>query len=179
MAGTDTRESGGVLLCQAVTRETADAQNAALDRVLEHLTVAGINAQLIKRRADRCPITLCATGENLWHPPELIIYANAGWEIATVSVGERSGSYMVELSRVGPDNEPQADRIHVLPADLPKRVALLVARHAEMSELTYGAAAWRRMCRTAADLGCHSANVMCAGDLAEPAGKPATPEITP
>lgn len=133
--------SGDALLCQAVTRETAEAQNAALDRVLEHLTVAGINAQLIKRRVGRCLITLCATGENLWHPPELIIYADAGREIATVSVGKRSGSYMVELPRVGPGNGPQADRIQALPADLPERVALLVAQYAEMSEPANGATA--------------------------------------
>jgi hypothetical protein len=169
--------SGGVLLCQAVTRETAEAQNAAFDRVLEHLTVAGLNAQLIKRRADRCPITLYATGENLWHPPELIIYADAGWEIATVRVGERSGSYMVELPRVGPGHEPRADRIQALPAGFPERVALLVARNAEM--FAYGADACGRTYLTAADLGRHSVNFMCAGNLDGPAWKPATQETTP
>lgn len=59
----------------------------ALDRVLEQLTAGGIHAQLIKRIADRCAIKLYSTGETLWHPPKLIIYADAGWRIATVTIG--------------------------------------------------------------------------------------------
>jgi hypothetical protein len=47
-----------------------------------------------------------------------------------VTIGPRSGSYMVELVRVGADNEPQADRVEVVPACLPARVAFLVAQNA-------------------------------------------------
>ncbi|MFI7135117.1 hypothetical protein ACIBQ1_56310 [Nonomuraea sp. NPDC050153] len=130
MARTDRTSSADDLLCQPISEEETAVQNAALDRVLEHLTTAGIHAQLIKRIADRCAIKLYSTGESLWHPPQLVIYADAGWKIATVTIGPRSGSYMVELARVGPGNEPRADRVEVVPAGMPHRVGLLVAQNA-------------------------------------------------
>ncbi|MFG6199089.1 hypothetical protein [Nonomuraea sp. JJY05] len=133
MAPTHTTGPGGILLCQPITGEEAATHHAALDRVLGHLKAAGINAQLIQRRADRCAITIAVTREPLWHPPELIIYANAGWRIATVTIGPRSGSYAVELARVEADNVPLADRIELVPASQPQRVGLLVAQNAGAS----------------------------------------------
>lgn len=133
MTGTETAGSGGVLLCQAITQKAAAAQNEALDQVLKHLTIAGINARLIKRRADRCSITLYSTGENLWHPPEMTIYADAGWKVATISIGERSGSYLVEPPVVGPDDRPSGKRIEVVLAAMPDRVACLVQDDAGVS----------------------------------------------
>ncbi|MET7328023.1 hypothetical protein [Nonomuraea sp. NPDC005650] len=130
MARTHRTSSADDLLCQPIPEVEAAAQNVALDRVLEHLTAAGVHAQLIKRIADRCAIKLYATGETLWHPPKLIIYANAGWRIATVTIGPRSGSYMVELARVGLKNEPLTDRVEVVPAAMSHRVGLLIAQNA-------------------------------------------------
>ncbi|TMR98884.1 hypothetical protein [Nonomuraea basaltis] len=130
MAPTHTTGSGGILLRQPITGEEAATHHAALDQVLGHLKAAGINAQLIQRRADRCAITIAVTREPLWHPPELIIYANAGWRIATVTIGACSGSYMVELARVGTDDELRRDRIEVVPPTMPSRVARLVAQNA-------------------------------------------------
>ncbi|GAA3199426.1 hypothetical protein GCM10010486_81570 [Nonomuraea roseoviolacea subsp. carminata] len=130
MARTHRTSSADDLLCQPIPEEEAAVQNAALDRVLEHLTAVGIHAKLIKRIADRCAIKLYSTGETLWHPPKLIIYVNAGWRIATVTIGPRSGSYAVELARVGPDNETRHDRIEMVPSDHPDRVGLLVAQNA-------------------------------------------------
>ncbi|MCF6469686.1 hypothetical protein FAF44_14995 [Nonomuraea sp. MG754425] len=129
MAGTHTSGSDAVLLCRPITEETAAEQSAALDLVLTHLTTTGIHAELIKRQVPtRCAIRLYASEESLWHPPELVIYADAGWRVATVSIGERSGSYLVALARVGAGDEPRAARVEVVPAILPGRVALLVAR---------------------------------------------------
>ncbi|MEV4114168.1 hypothetical protein [Nonomuraea sp. NPDC049695] len=135
MARTHRTSSADDLQCQPIPEEEAAAQNAALDRVLEHLTAAGIHEapRLIKRIADRCAIKLYSTGETLWHPLQLIIYANAGWRIATVTIGPRSGSYAVELARIGPDYETRHDRIEMVPSDHPDRVGLLAAQNAGAS----------------------------------------------
>ncbi|TMR23906.1 hypothetical protein ETD86_06130 [Nonomuraea turkmeniaca] len=130
MALTRTSASADDLLGQPIPEEEAAAQNATLDRVLERLTAASVNAQLIKRLAIQCATKPSPSAERLWYPPQLVIYADAGWKVATVTIGPRSGSYMVELARVGADNDPQADRVEVVPADLPVRVALLVAQSA-------------------------------------------------
>jgi hypothetical protein len=131
MAGTHTTGSDGGLLCRPVTEEEATEQNEALDRILAHLTTRGINAQLVKRQLPaQCAIKLYATGEDLWHPPELIIYADGGWKIAVISIGERSGSYLVELPRVGPNNQPCGKGIEAVPVNRPDRVASLVAQNA-------------------------------------------------
>jgi hypothetical protein len=106
------------------------AQKLALDRVLENLTTAGVNAQLIKRPAVERGTTADRPAGTLWHPPQLVVYANEGRRIATVSVGIRSGSYMVELARTGPDNELRADRVEVVAASMPERVAWLVGQNA-------------------------------------------------
>ncbi|WP_157547877.1 hypothetical protein [Nonomuraea candida] len=131
MAITQPTGSGGVLLCRPVTELKAMEQNEALDRVLAHLTATGVHAQLIKQQVPtRCAVLLHASGERLWHPPELTIYADGGWTVAVVTIGERSGSYLVELPRVGPGNKPCGKRIEVVPADRPHRVAVLVADNA-------------------------------------------------
>ncbi|MFC4012599.1 hypothetical protein ACFOY2_35580 [Nonomuraea purpurea] len=130
MAGTHTTSpADSDLLCQPISKEEAAAQSAALDRVLEHLTTAGIHAELIKRRTDQCALKLYSNGETLWHPPELIVYADAGRRIATVTIGPRSGSYAVELAGVGPGNQPLADRVEFVPAAKPQHVGLLVAQN--------------------------------------------------
>ncbi|MCF6476445.1 hypothetical protein FAF44_50115 [Nonomuraea sp. MG754425] len=139
MAGTHTTGSDAALLCRPITEETAAEQNAALDHLLTHLTITGIHAELIKRQIPtRCAVKLYASGESLWHPPELVIYTDAGWRVATVSIGERSGSYMVALARVGADDEPQTGRVEVVPAILPHRAALLVAQQAAILALPEG-----------------------------------------
>jgi hypothetical protein len=130
MAITQPTGSGGVLLCRPITELKAMEQNERLDRVLAHLTTAGVHAQLIKRQAStRCTVMLYASGERLWHPPELTIYADAGWTLAVVTVGERSGSYMVELPTIDADNRPSGKRVEIVAATQPARVAKLVAEH--------------------------------------------------
>ncbi|MGP3964499.1 hypothetical protein ACTWPT_51925 [Nonomuraea sp. 3N208] len=130
MGVTHTTASADYLLGEPIPEEQAAAQNAALDRVLEHLTAVSVHAQLIKRLVLRCETKPDPFAETLWYPPQLIIYADAGWKVATISIGPRSGSYMVELARVGPENEPQANRVEVVPACLPSRIARLVAQNA-------------------------------------------------
>ena len=130
MAVTHTTESAEDLLGEPIREAEAAAQNAALDRVLERLTVEGVNAQLIKRLVIECGAHPGPFIEKLRYPPQLVIYADAGWRVATVSIGARSGAYMVELARGGPDAELWADRVEVVPASEPGRVALLVAQNA-------------------------------------------------
>jgi hypothetical protein len=118
------------LLGQPIPDEEAAAQNAALNRVLEHLAAEGVNAQLIKRLAVECATKPGPSAETFWYPPQLILYADAGWKVATVTIGVRSGSYMVELMCVGPGNGARADRIEVVPASQPGRVAMLIGQNA-------------------------------------------------
>ncbi|MEQ4716101.1 hypothetical protein [Nonomuraea sp. B19D2] len=121
------------LLGEPIPEVQAAAQNAALDRVLEHLAATGVHAQLIKRLSVQCETKPVPFAEKLWHPPQLVIYADAGWRVATVSIGRLSGSYMVELARVGAENESRADRVEVVPVNMPSRVGLLVAENAGVS----------------------------------------------
>ncbi|MEV0620710.1 hypothetical protein AB0I81_45810 [Nonomuraea sp. NPDC050404] len=123
----------GLLHCQAITGEALAGHTAALDQVLTHLTASGINAQLIMREAaTRCPIMLYATGERLWHPPVLKIYANAGWKAAAISVGARSGCYFVELPYT-PGWSGRDNPIEIISANHPDRVASFVSRVAGVS----------------------------------------------
>ncbi|MCP2352696.1 hypothetical protein [Nonomuraea roseoviolacea] len=59
-------------------------------------------------------------------PPHLVVYADGGWRVATISIGPRSGSYLVELAQWGEDNEPRLDKVEVIPGDCPERVASLL-----------------------------------------------------
>jgi hypothetical protein len=130
MAVTHTTADREDSLGDPISEEAAAAQNAALDQVLERLPAVGVNAQLVKRLAITCEVQPTPSAKTSWHPPQLVIFAHAGWRVATVSIGPRSGSYLVELARVGLDNESYAARVEVVPADLPGRVALLVAQSA-------------------------------------------------
>jgi hypothetical protein len=130
MAVAHTTASVEDLLGEPIREAEATAQNVALDRVLEHLTADGVNAQLIKRLVIECGAHPGPFIEKLRYPPQLVIYADAGWRVATVTIGVRSGSYMVELTRRRPDNEIRLDRVEVVPASQPSRVALLVAQNA-------------------------------------------------
>ncbi|MGI5289167.1 hypothetical protein ACQEVF_38295 [Nonomuraea polychroma] len=130
MALTHTTPSADDLLGQPIPEREAAVQNAALDHVLEHLTDSGVNTQLIKRLVIRCATRHSPTAEPLWYPPQLVIYADGGWRVASVTIGARSGSYMVELARIGLGDEAQSDRVQVVPASLPGRVALLVTQNA-------------------------------------------------
>ena len=130
MAVTHTTASAEDLLGEPIREEEAAAQNVALDRVLEHLTAEGVNAQLVKRLVIECGAHPGPFLEKLRYPPQLIIYADAGRRVARVTIGARSGAYMVELARGGPGNELRADKVEVVPASQPGYVALLVARNA-------------------------------------------------
>jgi hypothetical protein len=126
MSLTHTTASADDLLGDPLSEEKAAVQNAALDRVLEHLTTAGVHAELIKRLAVECKIKPDPSAPTLWYPPELKIYADGGWLVATISIGPRSGSYMVELAQWGEDNEPRPVKIEVISGSRPEWVAALI-----------------------------------------------------
>ncbi|MEV3983597.1 hypothetical protein [Nonomuraea sp. NPDC049758] len=129
MTLTHTTATAEDVLGEPVSEEVAEAQSAALDRVLALLEADGVNAHLIKRIWIEAK-TNGSGVQKQWHPPQLVIFADGGWRIATVTIGPRSGSYAVELARVGPDNEARHDRIEMVPSDHPNRVGLLVAQNA-------------------------------------------------
>ncbi|WP_157549641.1 hypothetical protein [Nonomuraea candida] len=121
----------GTLFCDPVKREAAEEQADTLRRVIPHLQTRGVREQLIMGPGlGRCAITVYGTNEDLWHQPEMTIHADAGWLVATVTIGERSGSYLVELARVGPGNEPAGTRTELVPSSRPYVVASLVVAHA-------------------------------------------------
>ncbi|MFI9591034.1 hypothetical protein [Nonomuraea sp. NPDC052265] len=129
MALTHTAPSAEDTLGSPVSESAANVQNAALDLVLPHLAGLDVNAQLVKRALIHCQTEPEPSVERLCHPPQLVVYANAGWKVATVSIGGRSGSYMVELARVGEHNQPLADRMRIVSGDEPENVALEISLH--------------------------------------------------
>jgi hypothetical protein len=127
MALTHTTPSPEDSLSKPIPASVANAQNAALDLVLPHLEGLGVNAQLVKRLLVQCQTMPDLAVEPLWYPPQLIIHADGGRKVATVTLGVRSGSYVVEVARVGDDNEPLADRMRIVPVNKPEKVALEIA----------------------------------------------------
>ncbi|MED7922722.1 hypothetical protein SMD20_00640 [Nonomuraea sp. LP-02] len=125
-----------------VTKAEADRQRAALDRVLEPMTeTVGVHAELITRIALDCERRPEPSAEKRRHPPTLLVYADAGRRVATVTIGERSGSYLIELARIAnraetdvffaaPAADMHRDWIAVVPAHLPDQAALVIAQHA-------------------------------------------------
>ncbi|GAA3154498.1 hypothetical protein GCM10010486_20750 [Nonomuraea roseoviolacea subsp. carminata] len=65
-------------------------------------------------------------GPHRGKPPRLVVYADGGWRVATISVGPRSGSYLVELAQWGEANEPRLDRVEAVPGGHPERVISLL-----------------------------------------------------
>jgi hypothetical protein len=94
---------------------------AALDRLHMHLVAEGISPTLIRRVAD-------GPGPSAETAPQLVIYGEAGWRVATISVGPRSGMYLVDTARVGPDNERMRDLRALVPPAMPHRAVRLVAQ---------------------------------------------------
>ncbi|MEZ7127032.1 hypothetical protein ACBR40_17015 [Nonomuraea sp. AD125B] len=122
----------GLELGEPVTEAEADRQRAALDGVLKHLAkTVDLHAELITRIAIDCERQPESSAEKRRYPPALLVYADAGRRVATVSIGERSGSYLVELARMAaPAADIPRDWIAVVPAYLPDQAALVIAQHA-------------------------------------------------
>lgn len=113
-----------------LSEEEAGAQKAALDQLLPHLTAVGLHTELLQR------VTIGAgqpnqAVESRRHPPQLIVYAGLR-KIATISIGPRSGSYLIELGGCGA--LIQAAPIEVVPAARPDRAAQFVKEHAGVPE---------------------------------------------
>ncbi len=96
---------------------------AAFSKVIPLLENSGIRTQLIRCVPDEA--TADVSGQVA--PPRLMIYADGGWRVATISVAVRSGAYRVELARIGPHNEELPDRVEIVPERRPARVATLVS----------------------------------------------------
>ncbi|MEV5557326.1 hypothetical protein AB0L44_27045 [Nonomuraea wenchangensis] len=100
-----------------------------------------MHAELITRIALDCERRPEPSAEKRRYPPALLVYADAGRRVATVTIGERSGSYLVELARIAnraatdvffatPATGMHRDWIAVVPAHLPDQAALVIAQHA-------------------------------------------------
>jgi hypothetical protein len=60
--------------------------------------------------------------------PALVMFGDAGRRVATVAVGPRSGMYLVDLARVGPDNERMRDLRALVPPAMAHRAVRMVAQ---------------------------------------------------
>ncbi|GAA0925832.1 hypothetical protein [Nonomuraea longicatena] len=103
--------------------DQASEAEAALERLHRRLVAEGISPKLIQRTA-RESEPLAETAD---HSPTLVIYQDAGWRVATIAVGSRSGMYLVDVAQVGPHNEPKPDLRTLVPPALPHRAVRLVA----------------------------------------------------
>ncbi|MEV6862360.1 hypothetical protein AB0M44_15360 [Streptosporangium subroseum] len=103
-----------------VTAATAEKYGRALAEVRRLLGVRGIRSFVVhthslKLFGDGRPLPRGSLGR---HAPELVVRSRAGWTVATVTMGPRSGSYLISM-RDGRD-------IETVPAENPERVANLI-----------------------------------------------------
>ncbi|WP_371784985.1 hypothetical protein [Streptosporangium subroseum] len=103
-----------------VSDKTAEKHDQTLAAVQRLLSVRGVRSYVVhtitlKLFGDGRPIPL---GQRSRHAPDLDVRSRAGWVVATVSVGSRSGSFLVS-TRDGRD-------IETVPSGVPERVANLI-----------------------------------------------------
>lgn len=103
-----------------VTDATAEEHDGSLGVVRRLLRERGVNAKPVhkislKLAEDGRPLPL---GRCARHAPELVVHGNAGAIIGTVTVGLRSGCYLVSL-RNGPD-------LQTVRREHPEKVANLI-----------------------------------------------------
>ncbi|GAA0915657.1 hypothetical protein [Nonomuraea longicatena] len=105
------------------TPDQASEAGAALERLHQHLVAEWISPKLIQQTTGESQ----PTAETAFQSPTLVVYRDAGWRVATVGVGRRSGMCIVDLAQVGPYNEPKPDLRALVPPAMPHRVVRLVA----------------------------------------------------
>lgn len=103
--------------CSDAKAERHDKALAAVQRLLK---VRGAHSYVVHTHhlslfGDGRPFPL---GERQRYTPELVVRSDAGWVIATVTMGQRSGSYMVSI--------PKSPDLEAVPSAYPERVANLV-----------------------------------------------------
>jgi hypothetical protein len=99
------------------TPDQVSEVEAALDRLRKHLVAEGISPKLIHRVADGPEPGADPT-------PQLVIYREAGNRAATITVGRRSGTYIVDVVKPCHGGERRA----LISPAMPHRAARLVAQ---------------------------------------------------
>ncbi|WP_433245343.1 hypothetical protein ACQPYK_43270 [Streptosporangium sp. CA-135522] len=100
-----------------VTDTTAEKHDRALAVVQRLLKASEIRTQVVHRISlklfgDGRP---SPQGKLRRHAPELIAYGDAGWTVATVAMGRRSGYYLISLPAVGVTSQiVNADQPHAV-----------------------------------------------------------------
>jgi hypothetical protein len=100
--------------------KTADKHDRALAVVQRVLKARGVRSYVIHLHSlslfgDGRPFPL---GKRRRYTPELVIHGDTGWVIAAVTMGSRSGCYMVSM--------PRGSGVETVPSERPERVANLV-----------------------------------------------------
>ncbi|MEV6868374.1 hypothetical protein AB0M44_46270 [Streptosporangium subroseum] len=103
--------------CNDATAEKHDRALAAVHRLLK---VRGVRPYIVHLHrlslfGDGRPLP---PGQHQRYTPELVVHSDAGWVIAVVTMGSRSGCYMVSI--------PRGPGIETVPSERPERVADLV-----------------------------------------------------
>ncbi|MEV6861838.1 hypothetical protein AB0M44_12650 [Streptosporangium subroseum] len=100
-----------------ITDATAEKYGRVLAKVQRLLKVRGVRSFIVhthslKLFGDGRPLPQGSLGR---HAPELVVRSRAGWVVATVTVGSRSGCYLVSM-RDSKDTE-------TVPSESPEKVA--------------------------------------------------------
>ncbi|WP_371780079.1 hypothetical protein [Streptosporangium subroseum] len=103
-----------------VSDSTAKKHDAALAIVQRLLSVRGVRSFVIhtitlKLFGDGRPLLRGSRGR---YAPELVVRSGGGWVVATVSVGARSGSFLVSMR--------DSRDIEMMPSGDPEKVANLI-----------------------------------------------------
>ncbi|MEV6865303.1 hypothetical protein AB0M44_30375 [Streptosporangium subroseum] len=103
-----------------VSDATAEKHDAALAAVQRLLKAQGVRSYVVhtivlRLFGDGRPYSL---GQRRRCAPELTVHGDAGWTVATVIMGSRSGCYLVSM-RDGRD-------IETVPSETPEKVASLI-----------------------------------------------------
>jgi hypothetical protein len=107
-----------------ITEAAAEKYDRALAAVQKLLLVRDVRSFVVhtidlKLSVDGRPAPL---GEVRRHSPELIVHDDAGWMVATVSMGPRSGSYLVSI--------PNGPGLQTVGSEYPEKAAnLILATH--------------------------------------------------
>jgi hypothetical protein len=111
------------VLVRALTPDESEIRDG-LDLLHRQLVAVGVPPTLIQRVTANPEPTADVTAPS----PQLVIYGESGWRVATISVGPRSGMYLVDTAQVGSDNGRMPDLRALVPPAMAHRAVRLVAQ---------------------------------------------------
>jgi hypothetical protein len=108
-----------------VTAEAADEQARLLARLAAVLTRRQIGSLLVRRVAVNTE-----SGRRRWNAPELLVPGPEGRRVATVTIGPRSGSYLIAVAGT-PDGRPGG--VETVPASKERGARVIAGYFADVA----------------------------------------------